>query len=180
MHKRILLSTIVTLGLVACDREPEDLEHGSGDDDRPKLQFCDSFYWEGEFDPDDLNSVFKVWDGQCAVGAICGAGAGYFICPPAEVKEAVTKTPDFYRTFNPTYPACDGSENDGCGICLFGPGCPSAPGRCVHGALASVGFLESECREQGCLTYCGCDGETFEGLPTRPFRHPGPCAPSNN
>jgi hypothetical protein len=170
----------VVLGIAACSQEPESLDNGVGHGGRPQLEFCESFYWSDEGGSAEM-PLTKVWDGKCARGAVCGAGVSYFICPPAESPEwSVLPRLTEIRERHPTYPFCDGSGEDGCYVCFLEPGCPSQGGRCVHGlTLLPDPVLECQRQQQGCSTYCGCDGETYEGLPTRPFRHPGPCAPSS-
>lgn len=178
MFRRTLLSTTIMLGLVCCEQEPGGLDDGVGSGGTPELEFCDSFYWSKDGGTLDMPRR-RVWEGRCAKGAICGAGLGYFVCPPAEVPDNhLFPANTDYLTLHPTYPACDGSGEDGCSLCFLEPGCPSPGGRCVY-AFPLVASPQSVCGEQGCLTYCGCDGETYEGLPTQPFRHPGPCAASN-
>ena len=178
MFRRTLLSTPIMLGLFSCEQAQGGLDDGVGSGGTPELEFCDSFYWSEDRSSAEM-PLIKVWDGKCARGAICGAGVGYFICPAAESpgRSALPRLTEI-REQHPTYPFCDGSGEDGCDICFLEPGCPSQGGRCVH-AFSLVPSPELECQQQGCWTYCGCDGETYEGLPTQPFRHPGPCAASN-
>lgn len=171
----VFRTMVLMLGLTSCAQEPGELENGAGGGAAGELEFCESFYWSESGGTSDTPRQ-RVWEGRCAIGAVCGAGLGYFVCPPDEVPENWSLTTNAEEwTPHPTYPACDGSGEDGCSLCFFEPGCPATGGRCAHGFILLPG-PDYVCQSQDCMTYCGCDGETFEGLPTRPFRHPGPCA----
>lgn len=118
---------------------------------------------------------------RCPVGALCAATPNICACAaPGGMARCTGGIPleeqeRRYRSNNPNYPRCSRDSEDECGQnnrCYFEPGCENPSGFCCWGTKCSDS-LDLFCPD--CLTYCGCDGVTYEGPPVRPYRHPGAC-----
>lgn len=193
MNNRISIALAVlivgTIGGIGCvddtlglDGGPQ-LDGGVEVDAGPvTVEYCQGVYHglEGQ----NLTSISV----PCARGSVCGTGQIYQICregedearpwianlqQPQATQRAVAELPG--------YPWCDQTEPTSQGDrCLFQPGCAEPVGLWCRAlpCTASDGIIPiTACGEEpGCqLTYCGCDGETYEGLPFFPYAHPGPC-----
>jgi len=169
--------------LVLCAFGCADDTSGLGDGGPPVLTYCTGTY----YDLDEQGEVTRT-EVPCARGAVCGAGVDYQVCLPDRDEtrgENGLVHAEGIRNFmmaNPNYPFCQVASDclhDFEGSCLLQPGCGEPEGICC-GFLCIAGEgarAKDRCMQTpGCnLSYCGCDGVTYEGLPTRPYQYPGPC-----
>ena len=189
---RAALVFVVLLGAAAvgCEDDTRGLDGGPLDtgvtvDSGPtELPPCEGYLWT--LDADGL--VVRVPSpSPCARGAICGTGTDYAICSTASEEivdgrggDLAPSTIERARLLNPNYPFCVVDADCGIGsICLYQAGCPAPEAFCCQSATCSGNAILpiTHCRQvEGCqIEYCGCDGRTFEGVPTQPYAYPGPC-----
>ncbi len=177
----LLLVSGCTEDSTRLDARPAD--GGPADAGPVLLEYCDN------------GSVRLNADGQfesvpvrCPRGAVCGTSGGYLACYTDGSQlilsgEPVKETVERLQAHNPDYPHC--TRNDQCdphggGLCFYQPGCVQPSGICCPGNACGGtpgGFEPArwDCSEGRCLTYCGCDGVTYNDLPTEPYAYPGPC-----
>lgn len=170
------------LGLFACADDTTGLDASVVDAGPQPLEYCEGSYYDL-----DSQGQIRFEYVPCARGSVCGNGLDYDICVPGEARASgfgggVVYPDVVRRAMNelPGYPWCDQTEPTASGDrCLFTPGCDNPRGRwcrnlvCGSGDIVAITACEEEPSCQ--LVYCGCDGETYEGLPFYPYAHPGPC-----
>lgn len=176
---------LITMGLcalVGCADDTAGLDASAGVDAGPApLEYCQGKYW----DLDDEGQI-TFGDVPCARGSVCGDGLAYQICQVGEDQARPFGSdvrPDVVRWALdelPGYPFCGQSEATALGDrCLYQPGCEDPSGVWCRDLVCGSGDIVAitACQEEpGCqLVYCGCDGQTYEGLPFFPYKHPGPC-----
>ncbi|MCA9555813.1 MAG: hypothetical protein KC933_37635 [Myxococcales bacterium] len=172
MRSAVALALVATALAAGCEEETSGLLDGGFE-----ITYCTGF----ALSLDEQGQVSRI-DVRCARGAVCGTGLTYQSCVANEdgtATDGQDTPPDTVMramAANPTYPYCT-PDSVGCPHCFLEPGCEEPKGLCCS-TCDREGFLASGLcmRTPGCqLTYCGCDGLTYEGLPTQPYQHPGPC-----
>lgn len=172
--------------IVACADDTGGLgDAGAPDALPPEITYCKGRYYDL-----DTQGRITLVETDCARGAVCGEGVSFAVCAPDEARSSSYRGGVIgeshvahAKEINPGYPFCqqatDCNPFPGADVCLLAPGCTEPEGICCGGVcIHGDGILPRElCAEiTGCqLMYCGCDGLTYEGLPTRPWRYPGPC-----
>ncbi len=187
------LAALAFCGLgIACQDGVERLEDPAGADGGTvdgavPAAYCPSTY----YDLDGAGELVEV-ESRCAEGALCGITGGYGAC--AEERDGSVRRaqplvgsygpPIFGRyvaemkSQAPHWPLCALTSDCPGSQCFFHPGCGAIPEGICCGNIYTICFgirPESDAMRNGIDTYCGCDGETFIGLPNRPYAHPGAC-----
>jgi hypothetical protein len=124
----------------------------------------------------------------CPRGAVCGETGGFYACyADGTFRSTGQRLLDHaqarLQAHNPDYPRCTHHDqcdpSPGSGACFYEPGCTEPSGICCPSnwcdGRTSGQPAHLDCSDGRCLTYCGCDGVTYEGLPTKPYAYPGPC-----
>lgn len=174
--------------LVGCEDGTGNLDGGRSDvgvgvDAGPsELTFCESYTHE-----QDEQGELEFVPNRCGLGAVCGTGVSYVLCIDDQSRvvsgwsgQIEAFSVEIAKQINSMHPYCRSSADCGIdAICLFQAGCAAPEALCCGSATCGAGGVRpiEHCEEtSGCqLEYCGCDGETFEGLPDRPYAYPGPC-----
>ncbi len=168
----------------ACVEASTSLDAGPVDAGPVVLEYCEgvtSRYF-------DEQGEWVVVPVVCPRGAICGRSGGYYACyRDGTFKDnggiLLDRVQAELQAHNPEYPRC--TNGNQCNPvanrtdCFYEPGCTEPSGICCTSnwcdGRTSGQPAHLDCNNGRCLTYCGCDGETYEGLPTQPYDYPGPC-----
>lgn len=186
----------VLVGLVlACQDDTVDLpmkDASANVDSGPAtdVDYCPSSY----VDLSEAGDRLVLVDHRCAEGALCGIPEGFGTCNAPNAEELGRAGPlpassgvwepsvswlEEQKEYNPSWPFCAADDDCLNGVCLFEPGCEGPRGVCCGGPRVNCSqpdvTMVPSCRVFNCLTYCGCDGRTFEGLPRQPYEYPGRC-----
>lgn len=190
MRSPMLLILAIVTASFGCETGTVPLEDGGLVVDagpEPELRYCP--LTAQALDAEGQRTQIPV---RCAWDSFCSTGDSVYPCLAdgrngllqsielrLDVLQALTSS-------HAGWPRCTADDQCssvyGPGFCLFEPGCEAPSGICVSGPQGSLGnrpadmaeYFRGDC-EGGCDVYCGCDGVTYESLPTKPFRYPGPC-----
>ena len=172
-----LLHWILFVSLsIACTEDVAALD-GSSEDGAAGREFCEPV----KASVISANGETKSFSVVCPVGAFCAASPYYCWCERAGMPSCehsglpLPEIEQRYLDNNPDYPRCRTQSDCLNGRCLFEPGCSNPQGFCCYTPTCLNDVVVSGSCPQ-CMTYCGCDAVTYEGLPEQPYLHPGDCS----